>query len=91
MLATVYKATPCVKDITELLGAMSMILSLKCNGHVTFWLQVAVDSVIGNMFTHVFVVQDTENVQRERETERERERWGNENRRRNEALLEFIC
>ena len=44
--ATVYRATLCVKDMTELLRAMSMILSLQSNGHFTRWLQVAVDSVI---------------------------------------------
>jgi hypothetical protein len=45
--ATVYRYIGyCVNDMTELLHAMSMTLSLKSNGHLTRWLQVAVDSVI---------------------------------------------
>ncbi len=47
-LTNVLDATvhPCVKDMTELLHVMSMILSLKSNGHLTRWLQIAVDSLI---------------------------------------------
>ena len=36
---------PVSRIMIELLHAMSMILSLKSNSHLTRWLQVAVDSV----------------------------------------------